>query len=55
MTNQETPEAKDQEPQKQPYEPPKATFVPLKLQERILGCSQYYMSCYSSQYQAVGS
>ena len=28
-----------QEPaQKQPYEPPKATFVPLELEERLLGC-----------------
>ncbi len=23
---------------KQPYEAPKATFVPLKLEERLLGC-----------------
>jgi hypothetical protein len=23
---------------KQPYEPPKATFVPLKLEERLLQC-----------------
>lgn len=23
---------------KQPYEPPKATFVPLKLEERLMGC-----------------
>ena len=25
---------------KQPYEPPKATFVPLKLEERLLACSK---------------
>lgn len=24
---------------KQPYEPPKATFVPLKLEERLLSCN----------------
>jgi hypothetical protein len=23
---------------RQPYEPPKATFVPLKLEERLYGC-----------------
>lgn len=26
--------------QKLPYEPPKATFVPLKLEERLLACSK---------------
>lgn len=25
--------------QKAPYEPPKATFVPLKLEERLLACN----------------
>ena len=30
-----------QEPaQKQPYEPPRATFVPLKLEERLLECKK---------------
>lgn len=29
-------------PQKQPYVPPKATFVPLKLEERLLSCVKYY-------------
>ncbi len=33
------PRDSDQKPmQKQPYEPPKAIFVPLKMQERLLGC-----------------
>ena len=35
---------------KEPYEPPKATFVPIKLEERLMGCgltsycgaNQYY-------------
>jgi hypothetical protein len=27
---------------KQPYEPPKATFVPLKLEERLHGCLMTY-------------
>lgn len=26
--------------QKQPYEAPKATFVPLKLEERLLACAK---------------
>jgi hypothetical protein len=38
MENPEIQETKGQELQKQPYEPPKAIFVPLKLQERLLGC-----------------
>ncbi len=38
MKNQEMQETKHQEPQRQPYEPPKATFVPLKLEERLLTC-----------------
>ena len=25
--------------EKQPYEPPKATFVPVQLEERVLGCT----------------
>ena len=25
---------------KQPYEAPKATFVPLKIEERLLGCTK---------------
>lgn len=27
------------EEKKQPYEPPKATVVPVKLEERVLGCN----------------
>jgi hypothetical protein len=27
--------------QKLPYAPPKATFVPLKLEERLLACNKY--------------
>jgi hypothetical protein len=26
------------DPEKQPYEPPKATVVPVQLEERVLGC-----------------
>ena len=40
MKNQETQETKHQEPQRQPYEPPRAIVVPLKLEERLLGCSR---------------
>ena len=40
MNNKETQETEHQEPQRQPYEPPKATFVPIKLEERLLGCSK---------------
>lgn len=39
MKNQEIEEPKSQEPARQSYEPPKATFVPLKLEERVLGCN----------------
>lgn len=28
--------------QKEPYEPPKATFVPLKVEERLLACSKVW-------------
>ena len=36
---QETEQQTGQQPTpKQPYEPPKATFVPLKLEERLLKC-----------------
>jgi hypothetical protein len=33
--------------QQLPYEPPKATFVPLKIEERLLTCSKvmYQQSC----------
>jgi hypothetical protein len=27
--------------QKLPYAPPKATFIPLKLEERLLACTKY--------------
>ncbi len=30
---------------KQPYEPPMATFVPLKVEERLLGCGKPYSPC----------
>lgn len=36
--NQKQQQAKQQSVAKQPYEPPKATFIPLKIEERLLGC-----------------
>lgn len=33
-------QAKQQTDAKQPYEPPKAIFVPLKIEERLLACSK---------------
>lgn len=35
-------EQKRQQPvaERQPYEPPKATFVPLKLEERLMTCDK---------------
>jgi hypothetical protein len=32
-------------PQKLSYEPPTATFVPLKLEERLLACDQADKAC----------
>jgi len=32
--------------QKLPYEPPKATFVPLKLEERLLTCDKTMNTCF---------
>jgi len=32
--------------QKLPYEPPKATFVPLKLEERLLTCTKTVTDCF---------
>jgi hypothetical protein len=34
------PQAEGQVTQKRPYAPPKASFVPLKLEERLLVCSK---------------
>jgi hypothetical protein len=34
------PRAEAQVTQKRPYELPKATFVPLKLEERLIGCTK---------------
>ena len=34
--------------QKLPYEPPKATFVPLKLEERLLSCLKVFCGGFSS-------
>ncbi len=31
--------------QKRPYEAPKATVVPLKLEERLLACSKAHLVC----------
>jgi hypothetical protein len=31
--------------EKRPYEPPAVTFVPLKLEERLLGCGKTYPPC----------
>ena len=33
---------KTTKPEKLPYKPPKATFVPLKLEERLLICSKIW-------------
>ena len=41
-------ELKDKD-QKEQYEPPKATFVPLKLSERLMGCG-LYSYCAPNQY-----
>lgn len=30
----------DKQLQKEPYEPPKATFVPLKVEERLMACTK---------------
>jgi hypothetical protein len=38
-TRTELQEPSRENPPKQPYEPPKATFVPLKVEERLLGCT----------------
>ncbi len=35
--------------QRAPYEPPKATFVPLKLAERLMSCG-LYSYCAPNQY-----
>lgn len=35
--------AEPQVRQKHPYEPPKATFVPLKLEEKLLSCGKRAM------------
>ena len=32
--------------EKEPYDPPKATFVPLVLEERLMGCGLYSGTCY---------
>ncbi len=43
-------EPKDKEvDQREPYEPPKATVVPFKLQERLMGCG-FYSYCAPNQY-----
>ena len=41
--NPQTPEneLETPKPEKLPYEPPQAVFVPLKLEERLLGCNKY--------------
>ena len=31
---------------KQPYEPPKATFTPLKMEERLMSCGKDVHPCY---------
>ena len=37
MNNQKPNETEQHRPQRQTYEPPKATFVPLRLEERLMG------------------
>jgi hypothetical protein len=31
---------------REPYEPPKATFVPLKMEERVLSCGKAVSPCF---------
>ena len=38
QTGMAGPQAATPVPHKKPYAPPTATFVPLKLEERLLGC-----------------
>ncbi len=36
-------------PKKQPYEPPRALFVPLKIEERLMSnCTKMAMFCHSA-------
>ena len=39
------PRAETQVTQKQPYAPPKAAFVPLNLEERLLACLKLHPGC----------
>jgi hypothetical protein len=50
MKNQETQATKHQKPQRQPYEPPKAAFVPLQPQERLMQGSALGFMCCTSWY-----
>jgi hypothetical protein len=36
--------------QREPYEPPKATFVPIKITERLMGCGLTAQYCGSNAY-----
>ena len=40
MNQQTVPPTAPPVTQKLPYAPPKATFIPLKLEERLLGCGK---------------
>jgi hypothetical protein len=38
---------------RRPYAPPKATFVPLKLEERLLGCTKFVIAvCELGEFQS---
>ena len=50
MNNQEMQETEGQQRERQPYEAPKATFVPLKLEERLLVCTSVFPVCALSPY-----
>jgi hypothetical protein len=37
-----------EKPERQPYEPPRATFVPLQVEERLMACAKLPTFCKAS-------
>ena len=50
----ETQEPSHQGPRKQPYEPPNAIFVALRLEERLTGCGDVVHPCTTQTGGVVG-
>ncbi len=48
MDNQEKQKSDQRSTKKQPYEPPTATFVPLKMEERLFGSILQCNDCQGS-------